>query len=73
MFGFVVFKGHTQGSHCHGKAWEKILSRKVMENRPLYYNAMEIENVLKKSWKCHSISLPLITNHAREVPIIAYL
>ena len=36
-------------------------------------NAMEIENVLKKSWKCHGISLPLITNHTREVMIIPYL
>ena len=34
---------------------------------------MEIDNILKKSWKSHGISLLLIMNHAREVQIIPYI
>ena len=34
---------------------------------------MAIENILEKSRKRHGISLLLITNHAREVPIIPYV
>ena len=47
----------------HGKAWKKILSWKSHGKWP------EKINILKS----HGISLLLITNHAREVPIIPYL
>ena len=62
-------RGYAQGSHSHGKAWKKILSWKVMEK------SLKMGKKIKswKSWKSHGISLLLITNHAREVPILPYL
>ena len=46
------------------------MSWKLMGNEN---KVMEIENILKKSWISHRISLLLIADHAQEVPIIPYL
>ena len=53
-----------QGSHTY-----YIEKNLFMENG----QKNKVENILKKSWKSHGISLLLITNHAREVQIIPYL
>ena len=53
----------------HGKAWKNILSWKLMEKSWKIGQKNKVMEILKSQ----GISLLLITNHAREVPIIPYL